>query len=428
MNAIVCLPGSVRRTCAGAGFLVCCALGNEFTCQLGWVFLIVSEAISRKEIAMKLQEYQAKEILKRYDAQIQVGKVATTPEEVEEIAREFNSPVVVKAQVLVGGRGKAGGIKLAKTPLEAREAAEKILGMQIKGLTVKKVLVAKAVDIASESYIGLILDRKSKRIVMMVSPEGGVDIEEVARRTPEKIYKAYIDPYIGLRRYTAYYLISRLFDDPELIKMGIQKAMNLYNAFMDIDAQLVEVNPLVVTPDGEMFCVDAKIILDDSALSRHPEFESWRDPDEYSREELEAKENGLSFVKLTGNIGCVVNGAGLAMATMDLIKHYGGEPANFLDVGGSSNPQKVVKALDIITRDKGVKVILFNIFGGITRCNDIANGLVEAIEQFKPDVPIIARLTGTNEDEGREILKKANIPVFTTMDDVVKKAVEIASS
>ncbi len=377
---------------------------------------------------MKLQEYQAKEILKRYDAQIQVGKVATTPEEVEEIAREFNSPVVVKAQVLVGGRGKAGGIKLAKTPLEAREAAEKILGMQIKGLTVKKVLVAKAVDIASESYIGLILDRKSKRIVMMVSPEGGVDIEEVARRTPEKIYKAYIDPYIGLRRYTAYYLISRLFDDPELIKMGIQKAMNLYNAFMDIDAQLVEVNPLVVTPDGEMFCVDAKIILDDSALSRHPEFESWRDPDEYSREELEAKENGLSFVKLTGNIGCVVNGAGLAMATMDLIKHYGGEPANFLDVGGSSNPQKVVKALDIITRDKGVKVILFNIFGGITRCNDIANGLVEAIEQFKPDVPIIARLTGTNEDEGREILKKANIPVFTTMDDVVKKAVEIASS
>ncbi|RKZ27866.1 succinate--CoA ligase subunit beta, partial [bacterium] len=201
----------------------------------------------------------------------------------------------------------------------------------------------------------------------------------------------------------------------------------LYNVFIGVDAQLVEVNPLVVTGDGNLCCVDAKIILDDSALFRHPEFENWRDPDEYSREELEAKEAGLSFVKLSGNIGCVVNGAGLAMATMDLIKHYGGEPANFLDVGGSSNPQKVVKALDIITREKGVKVILFNIFGGITRCDDIANGLVEAIKQFKPEIPIIARLTGTNQEEGRRILKEAQIPVFTSMDEVVKEAVSITS-
>ena len=376
---------------------------------------------------MKLQEYQAKEILKRYDARIQMGEVASTPDEAEAIAKKYSAPVVVKAQVLVGGRGKAGGIKLAQTPQEAREKAEKILGMEIKGLVVKKVLVAKAVDIENESYVGIILDRKSKKIVIMVSPEGGIDIEEVAKKTPEKIYKAYIDPFIGLRPYTAQYLIRKLYDDPELIKRGILKLMKLYNVFIGVDAQLVEVNPLVVTGDGNLCCVDAKIILDDSALFRHPEFENWRDPDEYSREELEAKEAGLSFVKLSGNIGCVVNGAGLAMATMDLIKHYGGEPANFLDVGGSSNPQKVVKALDIITREKGVKVILFNIFGGITRCDDIANGLVEAIKQFKPEIPIIARLTGTNQEEGRRILKEAQIPVFTSMDEVVKEAVSITS-
>ncbi len=376
---------------------------------------------------MKLQEYQAKELLSRYDDAVQLGRVATTPDEAEAYAREIGCPVVVKAQVLVGGRGKAGGIKLAKTPQEARQRAEEILGMEIKGLVVKKVLVVKAVDIESEAYMGLILDRRSKRVVMMVSPEGGVDIEEVAKRTPEKIFKAYIDPFIGLRDYTARYLVERLYDDPELVKKGIQKAKNLYRAFVELGAQLVEINPLVITKQGEMVFVDAKIIIDDNEFVRHPEYESWRDPDEYSREELEAKEAGLSFVKLTGNIGCVVNGAGLAMATMDLIKHYGGEPANFLDVGGSSNPQKVVKALDIITRDPNVKVIMFNIFGGITRCNDIADGLVQALEQFKPKVPIIARLTGTNEEEGRRILAEANIPVFSSMDEVVKEAVRLGS-
>ncbi len=375
---------------------------------------------------MKIQEYQAKEILSRYSINIQKGKVATTPDEAEQIAKEFGSMVVVKAQVLVGGRGKAGGIKLAHTPEEARQKAEEILGMNIKGLTVKKVLIAKAVDIANEAYLGLILDRNSKKIVMMASPQGGVDIEQVAKETPEQIYKVYIDPFLGLKPYAARYLIGKLYDKPDLIEKGIKKAMKLYDVFIGVDAQLVEINPLVITKQGDMVCVDAKIILDDSGLIRHPEFLDWRDKDEYSREEIEAKEMGLSFVKLTGNIGCVVNGAGLAMATMDLVKHYGGEPANFLDVGGSSNPKKVVKALDIITRDENVEVILFNIFGGITRCDDIANGLVQAIEEFKPKIPIIARLTGTNEDEGKRILKEANIPVFSSMDDVVKEGVRLA--
>ena len=377
---------------------------------------------------MKLQEYQAKDILRRYGAPVQEGKVATTPEEVEQIAKEFGTTVVIKAQVLVGGRGKAGGIKLASTPEEARQKAEKILGMDIKGLTVKKVLVAKAVDIADEAYLGLILDRTSKKIVMMASPEGGVDIEEVAKNTPEKIFKIYIDPFLGLQTYAARYLMSKLYDKPEYIAQGIELARKLYQIFVENDAQLVEVNPLVITEQGDMVCVDAKIILDDSGLFRHPEMEQLRNVEEYSQEELEAKEAGLSFVKLTGDIGCVVNGAGLAMATMDLVKHYGGEPANFLDVGGSSRPEKVIKALDIITRDPNVKVILFNIFGGITRCDDIANGLVQAIKEFKPSVPIIARLTGTNEQKAREILEQANIPVFSGMDEVVKEAVKLAQS
>jgi len=330
--------------------------------------------------------------------------------------------------VLVGGRGKAGGIKIAKTPEEARKHAEKILGMEIKGLKVKKVLVTRAVDIKHEAYLGAILDRRTKRVVMMASPEGGVDIEEVARSSPEKIFKIEIDPFLGLKPYGARYLMEKIYDDPEVVKQGIDIAIKIYNTFIGVDASLAEVNPLVLTPEGRLVCVDAKIVLDDNGLIRHPEFLDWRDPDEYTEDEVKAKDAGLSFVKLTGDIGCVVNGAGLAMATMDLIKHYGGEPANFLDVGGSSNPQKVVTALDIITRDPHVKVIFFNIFGGITRCDDIANGIVQAIEQFKPRVPIIARLVGTNQEQAHEILKKAGIPVFSTMDDVVKEAVKIAKT
>ena len=377
---------------------------------------------------MKLHEYQAKELFRRFGCPVEEGKIATTPEEAEAIAKELGTEVVVKAQVLVGGRGKAGGIKIAKTPEEARKHAEEILGMEIKGLKVKKVLVTRAVDIKHEAYLGAILDRRTKRVVMMASPEGGVDIEEVARRSPEKIFKIEIDPFLGLKPYGARYLMEKIYDDPEVVKQGIDIAIKIYNTFIGVDASLAEVNPLVLTPEGRLVCVDAKIVLDDNGLIRHPEFLDWRDPDEYTEDEVKAKDAGLSFVKLTGDIGCVVNGAGLAMATMDLIKHYGGEPANFLDVGGSSNPQKVVTALDIITRDPHVKVIFFNIFGGITRCDDIANGIVQAIEQFKPKVPIIARLVGTNQEQAHEILKKAGIPVFSTMDDVVKEAVKIAKT
>ena len=377
---------------------------------------------------MKLHEYQAKELFRRFGCPVEEGKIATTPEEAEAIAKELGTEVVVKAQVLVGGRGKAGGIKIAKTPEEARKHAEKILGMEIKGLKVKKVLVTRAVDIKHEAYLGAILDRRTKRVVMMASPEGGVDIEEVARSSPEKIFKIEIDPFLGLKPYGARYLMEKIYDDPEVVKQGIDIAIKIYNTFIGVDASLAEVNPLVLTPEGRLVCVDAKIVLDDNGLIRHPEFLDWRDPDEYTEDEVKAKDAGLSFVKLTGDIGCVVNGAGLAMATMDLIKHYGGEPANFLDVGGSSNPQKVVTALDIITRDPHVKVIFFNIFGGITRCDDIANGIVQAIEQFKPRVPIIARLVGTNQEQAHEILKKAGIPVFSTMDDVVKEAVKIAKT
>ncbi len=377
---------------------------------------------------MKLHEYQAKELFRRFGCPVEEGKIATTPEEAEAIAKELGTEVVVKAQVLVGGRGKAGGIKIAKTPEEARKHAEKILGMEIKGLKVKKVLVTRAVDIKHEAYLSAILDRRTKKVVMMASPEGGVDIEEVARRSPEKIFKIEIDPFLGLKPYGARYLMEKIYDDPEVVKQGIDIAIKIYNTFIGVDASLAEVNPLVLTPEGRLVCVDAKIVLDDNGLIRHPEFLDWRDPDEYTEDEVKAKDAGLSFVKLTGDIGCVVNGAGLAMATMDLIKHYGGEPANFLDVGGSSNPQKVVTALDIITRDPHVKVIFFNIFGGITRCDDIANGIVQAIEQFKPKVPIIARLVGTNQEQAHEILKKAGIPVFSTMDDVVKEAVKIAKA
>ena len=377
---------------------------------------------------MKLHEYQAKELFRRFGCPVEEGKIATTPEEAEAIAKELGTEVAVKAQVLVGGRGKAGGIKLAKTPEEARKHAEKILGMEIKGLKVKKVLVTRAVDIKHEAYLGAILDRRTKKVVMMASPEGGVDIEEVARRSPEKIFKIEIDPFLGLKPYSARYLMEKIYDDPEVVKQGIDIAIKIYNTFIGVDASLAEVNPLVLTPEGRLVCVDAKIVLDDNGLIRHPEFLDWRDPDEYTEDEVKAKDAGLSFVKLTGDIGCVVNGAGLAMATMDLIKHYGGEPANFLDVGGSSNPQKVVTALDIITRDPHVKVIFFNIFGGITRCDDIANGIVQAIEQFKPKVPIIARLVGTNQEQAHEILKKAGIPFFSTMDDVVKEAVKIAKT
>ena len=375
---------------------------------------------------MKIHEYQAKEIFKKFRIPVPDGKVASTPEEVEKIARELGGPLVVKAQVHVGGRGKAGGIKLVKTPEEAKEVASKILGMDIKGLTVNKVLITKTIDIKDEAYIGFIVDRRSKKPLVMVSAAGGIDIEEVARKTPEKIHKFVIDPLYGLLPHQARELAFKLYDDIKLVRKAADVILKLYNVFISVDSSLTEINPFVVTPDGEIWAVDAKINIDDNALARHPEIEEMRDVTEAEKKELDATSKGLSYIKLDGNIGCVVNGAGLAMATMDLIKKYGGEPANFLDIGGSSSPEKVVNALNILISDKNVKSIFFNIFGGITRCDDVANGIVEALSKLTIELPIIIRLAGTNEKEAREILNQTNLITAPSMVEGAKKSIEIA--
>jgi succinyl-CoA synthetase beta subunit len=376
---------------------------------------------------MKIHEYQAKEIFRKFGIPVPGGTVATTPEEAEKIAKDLGGAVVVKAQVHVGGRGKAGGVKLAKTPQEAKEAASKILGMDIKGLTVKKVLVTAAIDIKDEAYVGFIVDRRSKKPLIMVSAAGGIDIEQIARETPEKIHKMIIDPEYGLFSHQAMELAFCLYDDIKLVRKAADIIKKLYSVFISIDSSLTEINPLVVTKDGEIWAVDAKINIDDNALTRHPELESLRDVTENEKKELDAKSKGLSYIKLDGNIGCVVNGAGLAMATMDLIKKYGGEPANFLDIGGSSNPEKVVNALNILISDKNVKSIFFNIFGGITRCDDVAQGIVEALSKLTINLPIVIRLAGTNEERAREILSGTKLIAASSMSEAARKSIEIAA-
>ncbi len=376
---------------------------------------------------MNIHEYQAKEILRAHGVPVPPGKVATTPDEAEAIAREYGGRVVVKAQVHAGGRGKAGGVKLAASPEEAREKADAILGMGIKGLTVEKVLVTPAEDIASEAYVGIVVDRASKRPVFMVSREGGIDIEEVAATKPEAIRRLSIDPRYGLLNHQSYWLAASLYDDAKQQRACAKILRQLYQAFMDAGASLAEINPLIVTPAGEIRAIDAKMNIDDNELFRRPDVAALRDTSSEPPAETRAREAGLTFIKLDGSIGNVVNGAGLAMATMDLIKYYGGEPANFLDVGGSSNPDKVVSALEIITSDENVRVILFNIFGGITRCDDVANGIVEATRRIDIDVPLVIRLTGTNEEEALQILGDAGFKASTSMDEVVQKAVELAS-
>lgn len=375
---------------------------------------------------MKIHEYQARRIFRNHGLPVPLERIAQEPEEAEAAAREVGCPVVVKAQVHAGGRGKAGGVKLARTPEAAREAAQSILGMEIKGLTVEKVLVAPAVDIASEVYAGVIVDRTTRRPVMMVSAAGGVDIEEVARETPEKIRKVAIDPRYGLLPHQAMGLGFALYDDLGHVRAAAEILRQLYAAFLAVDASLAEINPLVTLPDGTLAAIDAKINLDDNALFRHPDLETLRDTASEAPAERMAREKGLSYVKLDGSIGCIVNGAGLAMATMDLIKYYGAEPANFLDIGGSSNPQKVVHAMQIILSDPNVKAVLFNIFGGITRCDDVANGIVAALDRLEVEVPIVIRLTGTNEEEALGILESVSLPATNSMDEVVQKAIELA--
>jgi succinyl-CoA synthetase beta subunit len=375
---------------------------------------------------VNLHEFQARALLKAAGIPVPEGEVATTPDEVEAIAKRLGVGVVVKAQVHTGGRGKAGGVKLAKDPAEARAHGEAILGMQIKGLTVEKVLVVPATDIASESYVGIIVDRASQRPVMMVSSAGGVDIEQVAAETPEKIHKLPIDPRFGLLPHQAMALAFKLYDDLSHVRQAATIMRQLYVAFLQAGASLAEINPLITTPDGAVVALDAKIVVDDNELDRRPNIEQLRDASSEDPSEVEARDAGLSYIKLDGNVGCCVNGAGLAMATMDLVKFYGGDPANFLDIGGSSSPEKVVAALNIITRDPNVKSILFNIFGGITRCDDVANGIVTATKETALAVPVVIRLTGTNEEIAVEILTKAGFEALTDMDEAVQQAVKLA--
>jgi succinyl-CoA synthetase beta subunit len=376
---------------------------------------------------VNIHEYQAKEIFRKYGIPIPPGEVASTPEEAEAIARKFATTVVVKAQVHAGGRGKAGGVKLAKTPGEAKSIAAQILKLKIKGLPVQKVLVTPAADIASEAYVGIIVDRASKRPVFMASPAGGIDIEEVAASTPEKILRHSIDPRYGLQSYEAMQLAFFLYSDMKQVRAAAKILQQLYRAFIDNGGSLAEINPLVTTPAGDVVALDAKMVIDDNELDRRPDIAALRDESAEDSSEVEARKASLTFIKLDGNVGCVVNGAGLAMATMDLVKYYGGEPANFLDIGGSSNPDKVVAALRIITREPNVKAILFNIFGGITRTDDVANGIVTAISANPLRIPLVIRLTGTNEEIAVKILAEHGMSAMTDMDEAVKKAVALAT-
>lgn len=375
---------------------------------------------------MNLHEYQARSLLKAAGVPQFDGDVATTPEEAEAIARRLGGKVVVKAQVHAGGRGKAGGVKVVSGPAEAREAATRILGMQIKGLTVHKVLVVPAAEIATEAYVGIIMDRETQRPVFMVSPAGGIDIEEVAAKTPEKIKRLAVDPRYGLLPHQAMGLAFFLYDDFAQVRAAADIMQRLYQVFTSNDASLAEINPLVTTPEGRVLALDAKVSLDDNALYRHPGLAELRDESAEEPSEVAARKADLTFIKLDGDVGCVVNGAGLAMATMDLVKYYGGEPANFLDIGGSSNPAKVVNALRIITGDPSVKAILFNIFGGITRTDDVANGIRTALAEFPVKVPIVVRLTGTNEAQAIEILKGIGMEALSDMDEAVSRVVALA--
>ncbi|MCH9031557.1 MAG: ADP-forming succinate--CoA ligase subunit beta [candidate division Zixibacteria bacterium] len=368
---------------------------------------------------MKIHEYQAKEIFRQAGIPVPPGKTVETVDEAVSIAERLGLPVMVKAQVHVGGRGKRGGGKVC----------ENMRGMDIKGLTVKKVLVTSAAKIASESYLGIILDRDTRRPVIMISPAGGIDIEEVAESTPEKIWKLAVDPNQGLRAYQARELAFKLYSEMEQVKQATSIIMKLYDLFWQFDASLVEINPLITTDKGKVIALDAKCNIDDNALYRQSRIADMRDLDAEDEGEIAARDGGLSFVRLQGNIGCVVNGAGLAMATMDLVKRFGGEPANFLDIGGSSNPEKVVTALRIILQDRDVKAILFNIFGGITRCDDVANGIVRAFEKLDINVPVVVRLTGTNEEVANKILKTIDVRTgATTLDDAVRQTIELAGS
>ena len=375
---------------------------------------------------MKIHEYQAVELFQKAGIPIIEGHVAQGLPEAINIAEALSYPVVLKAQVLAGGRGKAGGIKVVRDRAELEKRFGEINGLTIKGYRVEKILVVRAVDIRKEFYAGVTIDQAKNDVVLIASPAGGIDIEEVARTNPQAIKKFYLQGsrLIDQTRWPAF--INAVFDDSAGRKDGTVIFQNLINVFFDYDCSLAEINPLAVDAQGRFLAADAKINFDDNALYRHPDVQAMRDPAYDDPDEFEAKGHGLSFVKLDGNVGCIVNGAGLAMATMDIIKLSGGRPANFLDVGGSSDPQKVFHALDIILRNKDIRAILINIFGGITRCDDIARGILEAKEKLPLPVPIVVRLTGTNEEEAKELLVRNSMDIYSTMREAVDKVVALA--
>jgi succinyl-CoA synthetase beta subunit len=383
-------------------------------------------SFQHKGHCMKLHEYQSKQIFARYGIPIPKGRVAATASEAKAIAEELGGRVVIKSQVLVGGRGKAGGVKLAKDPAEAEQLATQILGMEIKGLPVRKVLVDEAAAIDKEIYFSITNDRAARKPVMIASAAGGVEIEEVAAKTPEKIIKVHIDPLLGLRDYQARDIAASIDLPRENWKEFGKLANGLWRVYSETDATLAEINPLVITMDKHLMAVDGKMLIDDNALFRHADLAEMRDIDEEAPAETEARKYGLSYIKLDGNIGCMVNGAGLAMTSMDIVKLFGGEPANFLDIGGGAGADKVAAAMRIILSDANVKAVLLNIFGGITRCDEVAHGILAAMKEIQPKVPMVVRLVGTNAAEGRKILADAKMITADTLADAAKKAVAAA--
>lgn len=374
---------------------------------------------------MKIHEHQAKSLFQAYDIPVEKYIVCNTTDEAEKAFDTLATErVVVKAQVLTGGRGKAGGVKLAKSRSEVSQYAESILKMTIKKLPVARIIVSEAVNIASEYYVSFVIDRNARSVILMMSTEGGMDIEEVAASTPHKIHTFVIDPLVGIPDYLARKFAFVLFKEGDQISQMAAMLQNLYKLFIEKDASLAEINPLVLTGDGNLMAIDAKMTFDDNALYRQSLISTFFEPTEAEKTEADAKEKGFSYIQLQGEIGCMVNGAGLAMATMDMIELYGGQPANFLDIGGSSNPNKVIDAMTLLLKDNNVKIVLINIFGGITRCDDVASGLLTAFEHIKTDIPVIVRLTGTNEKEGREMLRGSRFNVAQTMSEAVRLAVD----
>jgi succinyl-CoA synthetase beta subunit len=372
---------------------------------------------------LKIHEYQAKDILTRYGVPVQPGRVACTPEEAEVIACELGGPVVIKAQVYVGGRGKAGGIQFGDTPKLARAAAARVLRMNIKGLTVEKVLVTSKIDIKEEYYLGIVLDRKTQTPVVMVSTAGGIDIEEVAATTPEKIVRQAIDMRWGLRPFEALNILAQAGFPARILRQSAAILTGLAKAFIESDANLAEINPLAYTADGKVLAADGKIVIDDNALFRQKEYAAWAEPEEANPLEYEARQAGLTYVKLDGDIGIVGNGAGLVMTTLDMVARCGGKPANFLDIGGGAKAEVMYKSLTFVARDPQVKGILVNIFGGITRGEEVAKGVILAQHELPAGMPVVVRLSGTGAEEGRALLKDAGLDWGSNMRDSAEKIV-----